>query len=321
MRLGNLVVLIGVLACGQAGADPTVVLLSTWARPGTGPGQFTGIWDVACAPDGTLLVSDLTRVQRLSAEGAFLEQWLLPPTGLNAHGQPALIAIDALGGAYFPAGFGYVHKVTLSGAPLTNWRTQQTTPGISPDSYGIAVGSDGNVFVSDPHNRNIQKFTPSGQFLLRWGTQGAGQGQFLTVHGIAADQTGHVFAIDNGGAAVNHRVEVFDLAGHFLFQWGSQGSGPGQFEEMDDIAVDASGNVYVTEGPAHRVQEFGPDGSFIGILGGVAGGQLNFPLGIAADGQGNVFVADYLNSAVVKYGPASTATTPSSWGRIKANYR
>lgn len=321
MRLCSTFVFLGMLAASPALGEPTVVLLSSWVRPGTGPGQFTGVWDVACAPDGTLLVSNLDQVQRLGANGGFLQQWFLPPTGLNPHGQPALIAIDDAGDAYFPAGFGYVHKVSLTGAPLAMWRTQQTFSGISPQAYGIAVGSDGTIFVSDSSNRNIQRFTPSGQFLLRWGTEGAGPGQFLSVEGLAADRSGRIYATDIGGAAANHRIEVFDLSGHFLFQWGSQGSGPGQFQDMGDIAIDVNGNVFVSDPALHRVQEFGPDGSFLGFLEGVGGAQLNYPLGIAADGQGNIYVADYLDSAVLKYGPAATAATPTSWGRVKANYR
>src|SRR5439155_1829697 len=42
----------------------------------------------------------------------------------------------------------------------------------------------------------------------------------------------------------------------YLTQWGTQGTGDGQFGYMNDIAVDASGNVYVADAENGRVQTF-----------------------------------------------------------------
>ena len=44
----------------------------------------------------------------------------------------------------------------------------------------------------------------------------------------------------------NHRIQKFSSSGAYLTQWGSQGSGAGQFSYPYGIAVDGSGNVYVT---------------------------------------------------------------------------
>ena len=45
----------------------------------------------------------------------------------------------------------------------------------------------------------------------------------------------------------------------YLLQWGSAGSGPGQFNVPYAIAVDAEGYVYVTDINNHRVQKFAPE--------------------------------------------------------------
>jgi DNA-binding beta-propeller fold protein YncE len=305
---------IAVLAPRIAIAQPTIVFQSRWQVLPAGFAGF-GPVDVAVAPNGTVLVSDFVRVRVFTSGGTPLGEWLLPPVGINAHGTPGLMAIDDAGNAFIPAGFGYVQKLTLGGSLLSQWRLQG-----SNNAFGIAIGSDGTVFVSDPSNRNIQRFTPDGQFLLRWGAEGMGPGQFFSVSGIAADRAGRVYALDSG---TNHRVEVFDLNGNFLFEWGSQGSGDGQFEALTDIAVGASGNIFISDEQLKRVQEFRPDGGFVGIVGsqGPGEGQFVVPAGMGTDGVGNLFVADLLGHWVDKFGPAAVASAPISWGRIKANYR
>jgi sugar lactone lactonase YvrE len=305
MRTAPLVALLFLaLAVSISAADPTVTFLSKWTAPSA--------WDVAPAPDGTVLVSDLDHVSRFTAAGALMEQWYLPPVGINPHGQPGWFTIDDQGFAYFTAGFGYVQKVTLDGALIAQWRLQQTSPGISPQAFGIAVGSDGNIFAADSRNRVIQKFTPNGGFLLRWFPNGAPEE-------VAADRSGHIYAASYTGSA--YQIQVFDLNGNHLFDWGGAGSGDGQFQNINDVGVDASGNVYVSDGNLQRVQEFAPDGTFLAVIGGpgTGDGQFQGPLGIGTDTIGNVFVAD--SPRIQKFGPAPVATEALTWGKLKAAYR
>ena len=86
----------------------------------------------------------------------------------------------------------------------------------------------------------------------------------------------------------------------FLTEWGTFGTGNGQFNFPSGVAVDRSGRVYVTDQSNHRVQVFTGDGAFLGKWGsqGTGDGQFNQPLGIAADGSGRVYVTDYSNHRV-----------------------
>jgi len=43
----------------------------------------------------------------------------------------------------------------------------------------------------------------------------------------------------------------------YLYQWGSYGSGNGQFDNIGGVAVDASGNVHVTDANNYRIEVFG----------------------------------------------------------------
>ena len=67
--------------------------------------------------------------------------------------------------------------------------------------------------------------------------------------------SGNVYVAD----AYNYRIQEFTGSGAYLCQWGTQGSGDGQFDYPRHVAVDGSGNVYVTEGYNCRVQVFGPE--------------------------------------------------------------
>lgn len=80
----------------------------------------------------------------------------------------------------------------------------------------------------------------------------------------------------------------------YVDQWGSQGSGDGQFESPQDIAVDKDGNVYVTDSMNNRVQKFDGTGTLLKKW------TTDFPRGIVVDNDGNVYVTDGSHQ-VLKY--------------------
>jgi DNA-binding beta-propeller fold protein YncE len=106
----------------------------------------------------------------------------------------------------------------------------------------------------------------------------------------------------------------------FLLAWGSPGSSAGQFIEPSGVAVDSSGNVYVTDLLNNRVEKFTGSGTFITQWGsqGSGAGQFEDPHGIAVDSSGNVYVADwtniYGNGRVEKF--TSSGTFITQWGSI-----
>ena len=76
------------------------------------------------------------------------------------------------------------------------------------------------------------------------GGSGTGDGQFNRPNGVAVDSLGNVYVADS----YNQRIQKFTGSGAFITKWGITG-GPIQ------VAIDTSGNVYVTLGN-YEVQKF-----------------------------------------------------------------
>ena len=52
-----------------------------------------------------------------------------------------------------------------------------------------------------------------------------------------------VYVVDR----LNYRIQKFDSSGNFLLKWGEEGTGDSQFVSPYGVAVDAAGNVFVTD--------------------------------------------------------------------------
>jgi sugar lactone lactonase YvrE len=180
---------------------------------------------------------------------------------------------------------------------------------------GVAVGTDGQVYVADTYNHRVQVFTATGKFLGTWGSQGGGTGQFNYPRGLAVGADGAVYVADT----FNHRIQKFDGNGGHLLTWGSFGTGNDQFKFPDGVAVhdDGVGNVtvYVADTDNFRIQRFTGSGVPQGSWGGEGTnpGQFMYPFDVAVDADGFVYVADSLNHRVQKFQGNGTFLT--MWGK------
>lgn len=165
----------------------------------------------------------------------------------------------------------------------------------------VAVLPDGSALVVDQGSSTVTKISPAGGAIASF--SGSGTTALKNPTGIGVDSQGNVFVADTW----NHRIVKLDSSLHFVSAWGSYGttggqaSGhPSQFYGPRAIAVDAHGNVFVTDTGNKRIQEFDNNGRFLAQFGGVGTtpGHLNEPVGLAFAPDGNIVVADLWNRRV-----------------------
>ena len=107
---------------------------------------------------------------------------------------------------------------------------------------------------------------------------------------------GYIYVVDQHNA----RVQKFTSDGGYIDQWGSFGSGPGQFNLPWGAATDATGNVYVADWRNDRIQKFTADGEFLAAFGapGYCEGQFQRPTQVVVDDEGYIYVSDWGNERV-----------------------
>lgn len=163
---------------------------------------------------------------------------------------------------------------------------------------GLAVDSEGNIYVADTGNARIQLLDPEGEFLMTIADESLTGPRY-----VAVDVAGRIYVTDN-----SERVHLLNASGEPLQSFGQPGSLPSQFSGIADLAVDAAGELYVVDGNNSRVQKFSLLSGLVVTFGdeGDAAELLSHPEGIALDEKGNVFVADAGNRRIQKYAPGGT---------------
>ena len=131
---------------------------------------------------------------------------------------------------------------------VTIGKTQQVdeldaAPGAFYFPNGVAVAKDGRVYVSDGNNRRVQVFDKTGEFKQVIDSSGVPRG-------MAIDAEKRLFVVD----ALAHTVDVYDLEGVRLTQFGARGFGPGEFNFPNDVAIDRTGRIYVSDRENNQVQ-------------------------------------------------------------------
>lgn len=175
-------------------------------------------------------------------------------------------------------------------APLTLiWQTEFTKEAMLVSPGDIAIDWDGNVFVSTQSGNSVKKFDNEGTFLTQW----ASEPRSVSPAFLAVDAQNNVY-IDLFPPQDEHYVHKFDSEGTLLGQWGSDDEQFGGL--IEDIAVDAEGNLYVADRNMHRIQKLDTDGKLVATFGGELGtageGLFDSPFGVAVDGEGYIYVLD-----------------------------
>jgi peptidylamidoglycolate lyase len=155
--------------------------------------------------------------------------------------------------------------------------------------HGLTIDHKDNVWLTDVGRQQVFKYSHDGRLLLTLGERGkpgADREHFNYPTDVAVLPDGSFYVSDGYR---NTRVVKFNAAGHYEFEWGSKGSGPGQFNLPHGIAVDLWGRIIVCDRSNARLQVFDASGKFISER---KGPQIGRPYGVSVAANGHVFAVD-----------------------------
>jgi hypothetical protein len=156
----------------------------------------------------------------------------------------------------------FITKYNASGS--RQWTVEDGATGGTATGYGIAVDSSGNAYVTGQTNRAIDgqtlhgsqdffitKYNTSGT--LQWTVEDGGAGGYATGQGIALDSTENVYVAGETSRAIDGQT-LLGSRDFFITKYNTSGTRQWTVEDgaaSDNayayaIAVDASGNAYVT---------------------------------------------------------------------------
>ncbi|WP_242831098.1 InlB B-repeat-containing protein [Desulfosporosinus meridiei] len=291
--------------------QPDGSFLQQWGSGGLSDGQFFSPRGIAVSSSGSVFVADTQnkRIQKFTSSGTFLAKWGSYGNNDGELYAPVGLAVDGDGKIYVGDSNTRISKFNSAGAFEMKWGSSGYGDEQFSSIRNVAVDSNGNLYISNLGTNSIKKYDPTGGYLgtpIRGGTNNVAQ--LWNPMGIAFDHNGNMYVCSSS----KYLVLKFDSNYNLVRSWGSQGSGNGQFDNMNGIGVDSSGNVYVADTNNSRIQKFTSEGGYLTQWGsaGSTDGKFYSPRGIAVDSQDNVYVGD--GNRVQKF--SSAGVFQATWG-------
>jgi len=282
---------------------------------------------------GALYIADgqNSRVRKVSPDGVIVTvagngQWGVPVDGIPATQSlisPGGVAVDAVGNLYIAdTGHNKIRKVGAGGIITTV--AGNGAAGFSGDGgpataaslnypCGVAVDGAGNLYISDSDNHRIRKVgtdgnisTIAGKQVLQpyfFGDGGPATNAVLnSPHGIVIDGAGNLYFTDGSGRIRKIGIDgiITSVAGG-----GSLAASDGLYAlyamiDPHAIAVDISGNLYISEGRTYNVLKVGIDGLITKIATcPLCSGYADMQ-GVAVDLNGSVYFGIGIHPYVYK---------------------
>lgn len=262
--------------------------VSSWGTTGDGDGQFNNPLAVAVNRFGEVFVSDGTqnRVQKFIPELSNSRPFVVAIT--PNHAMQSDIVNCSINGAHFQSGV--TAYLRLSGQD-------------DIEAKNLALISDSNLTCT---------FDLTGP---------AAPGSWSVVV-VNPDKQEYILA---DSFAVNTPYQPYPETYQHVTDWGGQGAGTASFNAPGEMALDTSGNIYVSDMNNHRIQVLDPTGTFIKRIGrnhgdgsyGSNDGEFTKPRGIAFNNSGFMFVCDSEQNRVQVFDPSGNFV--AKWGKSGVN--
>lgn len=136
--------------------------------------------------------------------------------------------------------------------------------------HGFNVDHEGNMWITDvalidgEMGAVVLKLNPIGELVMTLGQPGiVGQDErtFNRPASVIVAENGDIFVADGEGP--NNRIVKYSSAGDYLMEWGTTGSGQGEFSTPHDLAMDSQGRLFIGDRGNSRIQIFEQDGTFV----------------------------------------------------------
>ena len=163
------------------------------------------------------------------------------------------------------SGYPPILKFSPEGTFLAGFGT-----GLVGRPHGFNVDHEGNMWITDvaltPGEMGavVHKIDPEGELLMTLGRPGiTGQDQYIfnRPSSVIVAENGDIFVADGEGP--NNRIVKYAANGDYLLEWGTSGSGSGEFSTPHDLAMDSQGRLFVGDRGNSRIQIFEQDGTFV----------------------------------------------------------
>ena len=207
---------------------------------------------------------------------------------------------------------------------------------------GSALDSSGNLYIADNDNNLIRKIDSSGN-VTTWAGNGdwahnRDEGSKLEVgfarpNFLVFDANDNLYVSENG----RNRISKIDTSGNVTHVSGSGDWGDNtgsknetQFRNIQQMAFDSSGNLFVVEGNNHKIKklvfdpgtgaatssDFAGSGAYGEANGNGTDAEFRHPFGIVIDANDNLYVSDQNNHKIRKITPSGDVTdyAGNGWG-------
>lgn len=242
---------------------------------------------------------------------------------------PSGVAVDSAGNIFIADTANHVIREVTTNGNITTF-AGTNTGGYSGDGNaatsaelafptGVAVDSQGNVFIADSANQAIRE--------VSGGKINTVIGGLNDPESVLVDAAGNLYITEQSGFKVlkysNGVATVLAGSGDIGYAGDNGAAVDATLNEPTGIALDSNGYLYICDTTNSVIRKVSPGGIITTIAGTTVGGRvtpgnfgdggpatsalLNFPHGILVDGSGNVYIADTDNQVIRVMKPVTPA--------------